>query len=98
MLVARRFVVEGRVQGVGVRLFVLDAARREGLGGWVANRPDGRVEVRAEGDREAVARLEHHVRRGPAGARVEHVQVIEDVPGARIGDFEIRSSVGATSV
>ncbi|MEZ5319335.1 MAG: acylphosphatase [Vicinamibacterales bacterium] len=96
MLVARRFVVEGRVQGVGFRLFVLEAARREGVGGWVANRPDGRVEVRAQGDRDAVTRLESHVRRGPAGARVANVQVIEDAPEPRTGEFEIRRSVGAT--
>ena len=37
MLTARRFLVSGRVQGVGFRFFVEDAARREGLGGWVKN-------------------------------------------------------------
>ena len=45
MLVARRFVVKGRVQNVGFRLFVERAASVEGIHGWVANREDGAVEM-----------------------------------------------------
>src|SRR5436190_23740618 len=48
MNVARRFVVGGRVQGVGFRYFVEAAAAREGILGWVRNLPDGRVDVSAE--------------------------------------------------
>ena len=73
MLVARRFVVSGRVQGVGFRFFVTDAARREGVHGWVMNRADGCVEAHAEGERDAVERFERQIRRGPPGSRVENV-------------------------
>jgi acylphosphatase len=50
MLVARHYVIGGRVQGVGFRFFSQAAASREGIGGWVRNRADGCVEVLAEGD------------------------------------------------
>jgi acylphosphatase len=79
MRVARRFIVSGRVQGVGFRYFALDAARREGLNGFVTNRDDGSVEAVAEGESESVDRFERHLRQGPSRSRVEHV-MIDDVP------------------
>jgi acylphosphatase len=75
MRVARRFVVSGRVTGVGFRYFAQDAARREGLMGLVRNLPDGRLEAVAEGEADAVTRFELALRRGPSRARVEHVDV-----------------------
>jgi acylphosphatase len=72
---ARRFLVSGRVTGVGFRYFTQDVARREGLTGVVRNLPDGRVEAIAEGDEAALTRLEIALRRGPSHARVEHVEV-----------------------
>ena len=81
MRVARRFVVSGRVTGVGFRYFTQDVARREGLTGMVRNLPDGRVEAIAEGDAESLARFEMALRRGPARARVEHLD-IEALPVA----------------
>ena len=75
MRVARRFVVSGRVTGVGFRYFTQDAARREGLTGVVRNLPDGRVEAIAEGEAESVTRFEMALRRGPARARVEDVAI-----------------------
>jgi len=91
MLEARRYVVRGRVQGVGFRFFTEDAARIEGLHGWVANRPDGSIEVMAEGDREALARFERRLRTGPPGARVDDLRVDEDVPTGRATGFTIRT-------
>ena len=73
MLVARRFLISGRVQGVGFRFFAEEQARREGLAGYVRNLPDGRVESLVEGDEEAVARFERALHRGPRGARIEQV-------------------------
>src|SRR4051812_14423057 len=90
MLTARRFVVRGRVQGVGFRFFVERAARLEGLRGWVRNLPDGRVEVRAEGDNEAVERLEQKLWRGPSGAIVESVDAEMEPPSTDLHDFHIR--------
>ena len=90
MKVARRLVVAGRVQGVGFRWFTYDAAAREGVHGWVRNLADGSVEVVAEGDVEAIDRLEAAVRRGPASSRVEQVDAEQLAPDGRTTGFEIR--------
>jgi acylphosphatase len=84
MRVSRRYLVEGRVQGVGFRYFTEAAASREGLSGWVKNLPDGRVEILAEGEAEAVERFERNIRHGPPGARVKNVEV-EDMPPTGVG-------------
>ena len=89
MLVARRLVVAGRVQGVGFRYFTLEAARRQGLHGTVRNLDDGRVEIEVEGDADAVIRFERDIRRGPIGARVDDVTANEAPPIARLHDFRI---------
>ena len=89
MLTGRRYVVSGSVQGVGFRFFVRDAAFREGIRGWVRNREDGRVEIEAEGDAEALLRFETAVRRGPAGARVDDVSVDPLAAGGTRHDFVI---------
>jgi acylphosphatase len=89
MRVGRRFIVTGRVQGVGFRYFTHDAAVREGVTGWVANTPDGRVEAYLEGESEAVTRVERAIRRGPPGARVETVQVDAEEPSGAYSRFDI---------
>ena len=90
MRVARRFVISGRVQGVGFRFFAERAARSEGLHGWVRNLADGRVEAAAEGEAEAMDRFEGNLRHGPSGARVEQVEVEDAVPEGRFTGFMIR--------
>jgi acylphosphatase len=90
MIVARHYVVGGRVQRVGFRYFVYDAARAEGIAGWVRNLPDGTVEVTAEGDSEAIERFERALRRGPAGARVDQIETDIVPPPGRHAGFTIR--------
>jgi acylphosphatase len=90
MRVARRYLISGRVQGVGFRYFTEAAAAREGLHGWVRNLPDGRVEIDVEGEAEAVERFERNVRHGPPGARVQDVQVDDMVPQRRESGFSVR--------
>jgi acylphosphatase len=58
-------VVEGRVQGVGFRAFVLERALKLGLTGWVRNRWDGTVEVLAEGQKPDLEKLITNLNRGP---------------------------------
>lgn len=70
-------VVSGRVQGVSYRYSMEGEATRLGVGGWVRNLPDGRVEFEAEGDRLAVEALVDWARSGPAYARVEGVATTE---------------------
>lgn len=90
MRVTRRYLISGRVQGVGFRYFTEAEAAREGLHGWVRNLPDGRVEIDVEGEAEAVERFERHVRHGPPGARVSNVDVDESIPQRRESGFSVR--------
>ena len=90
MRVARRFVVSGRVQGVGFRWFAQNAAVHEGVAGWVQNLPDGRVEAFVEGDDEAVTRVERAIRSGPRGARIESVYATDEEPAGGLNGFTIK--------
>jgi len=80
MRIVRRYLISGRVQGVGFRHFVQSVAVREALTGWVRNLEDGRVETAAAGAADAIERFERAIRRGPAGARVDHVDVDDTFP------------------
>ena len=90
MIVARRILIAGRVQGVGFRFFAEAQAAVEGVHGYVKNLPDGRVEVQIEGDDESVERVERALRRGPAGAWVEAFLVEAVPPSGRATGFSIR--------
>ena len=81
--------MKGRVQRVGFRYFVEDAAQREGIQGYVRNQHDGSVEIVAEGDVDAMQRFEMAVRRGPAGARVEDVETVEVEASSRFAGFRV---------
>jgi acylphosphatase len=83
--------VQGRVQGVGFRYFVLAQASHLGLTGWVANEQDGSVHCVAEGPREDLEQLLEMLREGPASSIVE--RVVEDwLPyTGHWGSFGLRS-------
>jgi acylphosphatase len=68
MRTSRRFLISGRVQGVGFRYFVQSVAIRESLSGWVRNLDDGRVETAAMGDKDAMGRFECALRQRPERA------------------------------
>ncbi|WP_069808314.1 acylphosphatase [Vulcanisaeta thermophila] len=83
-------LVRGLVQGVGFRAFVARNARRLGVKGFVRNLPDGfTVEVVAEGEEDSVNKLLELIRRGPPGAVVEDVEVIDETPTGEFQDFQI---------
>lgn len=90
MRVARRFLISGRVQGVGFRWFVHDMASRSGVTGWVRNLPDGRVEAWIEGEADAVTRVEAALHLGPRGARVETVAADSEEPTGSDKGFSIK--------
>jgi acylphosphatase len=90
MIVARRFLIGGRVQGVGFRMFAEAAAAREGVHGYVRNLEDGRVEALVEGDQASVDRVELAIRRGPSHAHVETFEVEAAAPSYRATGFLIR--------
>lgn len=84
-------VVIGAVQGVGFRWFVLEAADRLELRGWVANRSDGAVVCVAEGPRQALEALLAALARGPIAAQVDRVIPAWMPATGRFGRFEIRA-------
>jgi len=89
---ARRFVVRGRVQGVGFRWFVEREAAILQVAGWVRNNSDGTVEVLAQGTRDQLAGLRSRLQEGPRAARVDDVEVSEAEPIAGLTSFQIRGA------
>lgn len=85
----RRWLVRGRVQGVGFRRFVQREAVELGLGGWVRNLDDGRVEAFATGPAAALDALQGRLWQGPRWAEVRDVEVLEE-PGSGTTSFHIR--------
>jgi acylphosphatase len=88
---AVRYLVQGRVQGVGFRWFVSRTAQRLRLVGWVANLEDGAVEVVAAGDPGRLGEMEDALKRGPPAAQVARVDKVEYPHEMDVGNsFEIR--------
>jgi len=73
-MLAKRFYVSGRVQGVGFRFFAEEVAARLGVGGYVKNLFDGRVEVYAIGNEQQLHALQDALGRGPRMATVDRVE------------------------
>ncbi|MDX2121038.1 MAG: acylphosphatase [Gemmatimonadota bacterium] len=87
----RRWLVSGRVQGVGFRYFVLREAAGRGLRGWTRNLPDGQVEVVAAGDAASLDGLRSALQRGPRHAEVmgvEETQISDELGDLK--SFDIR--------
>lgn len=89
---ARRFIVRGRVQGVGFRWFVEREAHILGIAGWVRNNSDSSVEVLAMGTRDQLAGLRSRLQQGPRAARVDHVEELEAKPVAGLSNFRIEGA------
>lgn len=88
--VARRWLIRGRVQGVGFRYFAQRAAAQLGLAGYVRNLDDGRVEVYAIGPEAKLSELAGVLHRGPRWAEVHGVEEQEAEPKTYTS-FEIES-------
>ncbi len=87
-MVTRAFIVDGRVQGVGFRYFVMREAQALGLSGWVRNLPDGRVEVLARGEPDLVSALEGRLWEGPPHAHVASVEA-RDAEAPTYAEFRV---------
>ena len=86
---ARRWLIGGRVQGVGFRFFVHDKATALGLAGWARNLDDGRVEVYAAGSRGQLDQLAAALHQGPRMADVRSVEEHEEAV-RNVSAFSIR--------
>ncbi len=88
----RRFLVRGRVQGVGFRWFVEREAHILQIAGWVRNNPDGSVEVLAMGGPEQLSGLRTRLLEGPRAARVDDVEESVAEPVAGLNSFQVRGA------
>jgi acylphosphatase len=89
-VIGRRWIVSGRVQGVGFRHHVWTAARRLDVVGDVRNLPDGRVQIRAQGRATALDELLEAVRVGPRWGRVEGIEASDLDAGCAFDEFSVR--------
>jgi acylphosphatase len=89
---AKRLIINGRVQGIGFRAWMVEKATALGLSGWVRNRLDGSVEALVAGDTAAVEELLRLCRRGPRMAEV--VSIEEDLadPPTHFGFRQVPSA------
>ena len=87
---AKKYIISGKVQGVGYRYFVSRVARELNLAGWVRNLSDGRVEALVTGPAVKLKKLEGELRIGPPRADVRMVETEEAPLDAKIEGFHIR--------
>ncbi|MEZ0575850.1 acylphosphatase [Halodesulfovibrio aestuarii] len=73
----QRYIVTGKVQGVGFRYWTHHTASLFGLRGWVRNRPDGSVELVAEGDIATLQQFEKELWQGPVNSHVANVSLCD---------------------
>ncbi|MGY4690510.1 acylphosphatase [Salibacterium sp. K-3] len=74
-MLKRHVIVHGTVQGVGFRQFTTTEARKAGVNGWVRNKTDGTVEIKAEGSEEAMNAFIDAVKAGHRFASVTDVDI-----------------------
>jgi len=87
---AAEILIEGRVQGVGYRNYVLRKAQQHGLAGYVMNLRNGSVRIRVEGVREAIEELARELTKGPPLAQVDNMALTWRPPTGRFTTFAIR--------
>lgn len=88
-MIARRFFINGEVQGVGYRYFAQRSAARHQVRGYVKNLEDGRVEVLVEGGVGAVDGFKHDLAAGPAYSRVGTIEELVLEPSGLYSTFRI---------
>ncbi len=86
-----RLAVYGRVQGVAFRAATQRTAIRLGVAGWTRNRPDGSVEILAQGPALAIEQLIDWCRQGPPAARVDRVATQREIVQDDLHGFRIRT-------
>ena len=88
-MIARRFFIDGEVQGVGYRYFAQRSAARHQVRGYVKNLEDGRVEVLVEGVAGAVNEFKHDLAAGPTYSRVGKIEELVLEPSGSYSTFRI---------
>lgn len=92
-VIARRYLISGRVQGVGYRFFAEREANRLGVRGYVRNRADGRVEAYGVGHPGVLVAFKQRLAEGPYSAIVRDVEESDEPVDSRYGRFVIERSI-----
>jgi acylphosphatase len=87
---AKRYIIRGRVQGVGYRYFAQGVAERLGVTGFVRNLPSGDVEVVGQADGSILELFKQELERGPWMSRVTEIIVSDVEPSGLYSSFQIR--------
>lgn len=82
--------LEGRVHGVGFRVYALAQAESRNLKGYVKNEEDGTVTIVAEGPEERLKELAEWAKDGPKAAWVKRIKIRWEEPTGEFEGFEIR--------
>ena len=90
MIKAIHIIVHGQVQGVWFRAGTKAKAGELGILGWVKNRPEGTVEIHAEGEKSQLDNFIGWCRTGTPAANVTSLD-INPMPLQNFTSFEIRS-------
>jgi acylphosphatase len=88
-MIARRFFVNGMVQGVGFRYFAQRAAAKHQVKGFVRNMPDGRVETFVQGSESQVNGFRDDIATGPRFSKVDEIEEIVEEIDLAYGTFRI---------
>jgi acylphosphatase len=92
-VIAKRYLIRGRVQGVGFRWFVQREAQMLGITGWVRNNFDGAVEVLACGNDAQLSTLRSRLEKGPRASRVDAVEESAAQPSQQdLANFRIEGA------
>lgn len=89
MVIARKFLISGQVQGVGFRYFAQRSSATHQVRGYVKNLKDGRVEILAEGNPMAVEAFRHDLAAGPTYSRVGEIEELVVEPSGLYSSFRI---------
>ncbi len=89
-MIARRFLIRGRVQAVGFRYFVVHAAEGLGVAGWTRNLSDGGVEVLAQAPADVIEALAAELAVGPRSARVDSIEASDEPVDPHLRSFGVR--------
>ncbi len=88
-MIARKFLISGRVQGVGYRYFAQRLSAKHQVRGYVKNLEDGRVEVLAEGNAKDVEAFKQDLAAGPSYSRVGEIDEFVIEPSGLYSSFRI---------
>lgn len=89
MVIARKFLIRGVVQGVGFRYFAQRSAARHQVHGYIKNLEDGSVEAFAQGGEKRVEAFKHDLAAGPRFSQVKEVEEIVLEPKREYSSFRI---------